>query len=158
MGLEKWFVSRKQSVIPLYMQPLSKSSRQCGKNAFAIVTKAALAEDQSIPASMISSLTRRDGTLPTVHALHIDTSMEGAESLYVESLSTSPVILKQSVGRWSNKSVFPFRQPTFPVLLGTPKIIFLIMTPTYKVEDYLRSLVMALLVNLNFPCAKEINL
>ena len=158
MRLEKWFVSRKRLVIPLCMQLLSKARRQCGKNAFAIVAKATLAEDQSIPTSMMPSLIRRDGTLPTVHALHIDTSLEGAKSLYVESPLTSPVILKNSVDRSSNKSILPFGQPTFLALRETPQIIFLRMTPAYKVEDYLRSLSMALLVNFHFPCAKEIGL
>jgi len=43
-------------------------------NAFGIITKATLDEDQFIPVSMVRSLTRRDGTLPNVHGLHISTN------------------------------------------------------------------------------------
>ena len=48
-------------------------------NAFGIITKTSLDEDQSIPANMIRSLTRRDGTLPTVHGLHISTNPSAAK-------------------------------------------------------------------------------
>ncbi|KDR73200.1 hypothetical protein GALMADRAFT_212663 [Galerina marginata CBS 339.88] len=46
----------------------------CGKSAFAVITKAWTPQDQTIPANVASSLTRRDGAQPDVKGLHLDTS------------------------------------------------------------------------------------
>ncbi|KAJ2923649.1 hypothetical protein H1R20_g13452, partial [Candolleomyces eurysporus] len=59
----------------------------CGKNAFAHISRAWLPQDQSIPERIASRLVKRDGTLPEVQALHIDTDFaagdtEGLDPVY----------------------------------------------------------------------------
>ncbi|KAF9563481.1 hypothetical protein CPC08DRAFT_705969 [Agrocybe pediades] len=50
----------------------------CGKSAFAVVTKAYTPQDQSIPSNVSASITRRDGSQPKVHGLQLSTSFASA--------------------------------------------------------------------------------
>ncbi|KAF8154920.1 hypothetical protein B0H34DRAFT_783905 [Crassisporium funariophilum] len=52
----------------------------CGQSAFAVVSKSWVPQDQSIPADVAAKLVRRDGTLPQVKALHIDTSFSAVDT------------------------------------------------------------------------------
>ncbi|KAJ2912664.1 hypothetical protein MD484_g7760, partial [Candolleomyces efflorescens] len=59
----------------------------CGKNAFAHISRAWVPQDQTIPEGVASRLVKRDGTLPEVQALHIDTDFaavdtEGLDDVY----------------------------------------------------------------------------
>ncbi|PPQ93459.1 hypothetical protein CVT25_008563 [Psilocybe cyanescens] len=53
---------------------LVRLPENCGKSAFAVVTNAYVAQDQSVP----SSVSHRDGTKPTVQGLSIDTNFSSA--------------------------------------------------------------------------------
>ncbi|KAG7086956.1 hypothetical protein E1B28_002873 [Marasmius oreades] len=53
----------------------------CGKSAFARVSKAWVSEDQSIPATVAKRLVRRDGAPPIVKALRLDTDFAAADTL-----------------------------------------------------------------------------
>ncbi|EJD01945.1 uncharacterized protein FOMMEDRAFT_168526 [Fomitiporia mediterranea MF3/22] len=80
----------------------------CGRTPFARVSRAWISEDQVIPAHVRSKLKKRDGNLPPVHALSLDTdfgksssSNKGDVSLFVfastipgmaESVSPPPVV------------------------------------------------------------------
>ncbi|KAF4610324.1 hypothetical protein D9613_010280 [Agrocybe pediades] len=50
----------------------------CGKSAFAVVTKAYTPQDQSIPSNVSASITRRDGSQPKVHGLQLSTNFASA--------------------------------------------------------------------------------
>ncbi|KAJ2923672.1 hypothetical protein H1R20_g13421, partial [Candolleomyces eurysporus] len=52
----------------------------CGKNAFAHISRSWVSRDQSIPARVASRLIKRDGTLPEVQALHIDTDFAAVDA------------------------------------------------------------------------------
>ncbi|KAG7086957.1 hypothetical protein E1B28_002874 [Marasmius oreades] len=52
----------------------------CGKSAFARVSKAWVSEDQSIPATVAKRLVRRDGAPPVVKALRLDTDFAAADT------------------------------------------------------------------------------
>ncbi|KAF9256761.1 hypothetical protein L218DRAFT_1022795 [Marasmius fiardii PR-910] len=51
----------------------------CGKSAFAHITKAWDSEDQSIPETLARRIIRRGGTPPIVKALHLDTNFTAAD-------------------------------------------------------------------------------
>ncbi|KAJ7892507.1 hypothetical protein B0H14DRAFT_2335375 [Mycena olivaceomarginata] len=51
----------------------------CGASAFARVAKSWVSEDQSIPSSVRRSLVRRDGKVPVVKALSLDTDFDAAD-------------------------------------------------------------------------------
>lgn len=59
---------------------------QCGQGPFARVTKAWIPEDQSLPPAAASRLVRRDGSVPTVRALSLDTQFDKASATYVSSI------------------------------------------------------------------------
>ncbi|PFH48172.1 hypothetical protein AMATHDRAFT_66125 [Amanita thiersii Skay4041] len=48
----------------------------CGKGPFARVARSWISNDQSMPSKLASRLVRRDGSLPKVRALHLDTQFE----------------------------------------------------------------------------------
>jgi len=53
---------------------------QCGKSPFAVIAKAWVPEDQSIPEDVAASLIRRDGTFPEVKALQLAVDFDAASS------------------------------------------------------------------------------
>ncbi|KAG5638044.1 hypothetical protein H0H81_002164 [Sphagnurus paluster] len=53
---------------------LVRLPENCGKSAFARISRAWIPEDQSIPANVASRLVRRDGSSPQVQALALDTN------------------------------------------------------------------------------------
>ena len=69
----------------------SPSHIQCGKGPFARVARAWTPEDQSIPNPVVARLRRRDGTIPTVRALSLDTQFNRTSDMCVYvSISLAP--------------------------------------------------------------------
>ncbi|KAF8961154.1 hypothetical protein BDZ97DRAFT_1226986 [Flammula alnicola] len=65
---------------------LVRLPENCGKSAFAVVTRAYLPQDQSIPSNVSSALARRAGSNTTVQGLQLSTNFSS-----VDTSSTGPI-------------------------------------------------------------------
>ncbi|KAK2462663.1 hypothetical protein APHAL10511_005396 [Amanita phalloides] len=58
----------------------------CGPNPFARVAEASISADQSLPPTLAAKLWKRDGQVPSVHALQLDTEFHKIDSAGVEPI------------------------------------------------------------------------
>ncbi|TFK47998.1 hypothetical protein OE88DRAFT_1738119 [Heliocybe sulcata] len=97
---------------------LVRLPENCGASPFARVAKAWVSTDQSMPDLVKANLTRRDGTVPQVQALTLDTSWSSIDSSSVYS----PAVLSPPSGlqiyRKGNIS-FAIMGASFPGVTGT---------------------------------------